>query len=172
MDKNYYLNEYQSLREEIIVRMKFLHWTLSLSVVLQIILLIAGYFLYIRGQNIILYLLLAPIFLNFLTFNYQSNQMTMEAAAKYIHESLKPKVEKIIKEEIWEWEKYFANHKGYYRFEAFFKILPLLSPNLIPLAIIIKRVPLDPWEVVLLIFDLALMLFVIENFRYKLRRVK
>ncbi len=168
-----HIEEYKALRKEIVARVQFMHQTINFSIFLQTILLTVGYFLYLRGYDIILFVLFVPIFLNFLTFNYQSNQMSLEAIAKYIHESLNERAKTAAKEDVvWEWERYFANHKAYYRFEAFFKVLPLIFPNIIPVALLVMRISLDPWELVLLIFDFVLLLIMIENFRYKLRRVK
>ena len=172
MQNDWHINEYKALRGEIVKRIIFLHQTINLHIILQIILLIFGYLLYSQGQGIIFYALLSTIFLNFITFNYQSNQMSLEAISKYIHESLRPKVKDIVKEDVLEWEKYFADHKAHYKFEAFFKATPFIFPNLIPLIVLILRPPLGFWENFLIIFDLVLFIIMIENFRYKLRRVK
>lgn len=172
MNANWHIQEYKSLRQEALERIKFLHYTLNLSIILQIVLLFFGYYLYIKGQDIVLYALLAPIFLNFLTFNYQSNQMSLEAIIKYIHNSLAPQVKKSGNENSLEWDRYFANHKRYYKFEAFFKVLPIFFPNLVPFIILFLGARLDLWKIFLLIFDFLLLIFIIENFRYKLHRVK
>lgn len=172
MNNNWNITEYESLREEGVTRIQFLHQTLIVSVVLQVVLLGFGYVLYLQDVDIVFYLLLIPIFLNFLTFNYQSNQMSLEAISKYIHESLAPKVRNQSADALLEWDKYFSDHKGYYKFEAFFKVLPLIFPNLIPIVLLIVKAPMTGWEIVLLVFDFLLLAIMVENFRYKLRRVK
>ncbi|TSC97115.1 MAG: hypothetical protein CEN88_169 [Candidatus Berkelbacteria bacterium Licking1014_2] len=172
MNEEWHLNEYRLLRREMISRIKFLHQTLSFSIILQIALLMFGYYLSIQGKDIVLYLLLIPVLMNFLTFNYQSNQMSLEAIGKYIHEALRPQIKKEFKKDVWQWEQYFSNHKSFYKYEAWLKILPLLLPNVIPIIILIEQMPLDWRGIVILIFDFLLLLIVAANFRYKLRRVK
>ena len=171
--RDWHVEEYKSLRKEIVARVQFMHQTLNLSVILQIALFVIGYYLYLNGYDIVLFILLAPVFLNFLTFNYQSNQMTLEAISKYIHESLNSRTkDSTSSRDALEWDRYFADHKAHYKFEAFFKVMPLIFPNVIPLALLVLQIPLNPWELTLLIFDLVLLLIIAENFRYKLRRVK
>lgn len=172
MNESWHLSEYRLLRQEMISRIKFLHQTLSISVILQIALLAFGYYLSMQGKNMVLYLLLIPVLMNFLTFNYQSNQMSLEAIAKYIHESLRPRIKEEFKKDTWQWEQYFSNHKARYKYEAFLKILPLLLPNVIPIVILIKQMPLDWWGIVILAVDFLLLLIMVAGFRYKLRRVK
>lgn len=173
MVNNWSIAEYTALRQEIITRIKFLHQILAASVLMQVALLMFGYILYLREVELTLYLLLVPILCNFLTFNYQSNQMSLEAISKYIHESLSPRVQKAVKKEsVLEWDKYFSVHKGHYKFEAFFKVMPLIFPNLMPFVPLFVSRPLTGWEITLLTFDFLLLVIMVENFRYKLRRVK
>ncbi len=172
MDNDLNVVEYQSLRQELTERIKFLHQTLNLLVILQVFFFVVGYFFHSQGHDLNFYLLMIPLLTNSLAFNYQSNQMSLEAITKYIYKSLGPRVKKSGHEGIWEWERYFADYKGNYKFEAFFKVIILFWPNLIPFIMIVRRTDLTGLENVLLVIDIILFIIMGESFRYKLHRVK
>ncbi|MBI2263211.1 hypothetical protein HYU72_01030 [Candidatus Berkelbacteria bacterium] len=164
MENNGHANEkeYETLSQKGMAREQFLHNTINLHIILQIVLFIVGYILYLQDYDIVLFVLFIPIFLNSMTFNYQSSQSTLEEIGRYINKHYKEL----------KWERSFAEHREHYKFEAFFKVLPLLFPNTIPIALLVLQTPLNQWEIVILVFDLVLLLIMIESFRYKLRRVK
>lgn len=143
----------RNLRNEVLERAKAIHQMINLAVVLGAGFLVASFWL---GENITadkfqIYILLIPIVFAGLTFNYQANQMTLEAVAGYVR-GISPG-----------WEEYYGSHKQKVQLTSFLKVLPLLLPQLLPLFFLESR-SLQPflWWV-----DIVLFLLVLFNFRYK-----
>lgn len=143
----------RNMRHEILERAKALHQMIDLAVGLGAVFLITSFWLKtnIRPENFEVYILLIPIVFAGLTFNYQANQMTMEAVARYVM-TISPG-----------WDEYYASHKRKVQLTSFLKVLPLLLPQLLPLFFYTSRVtqPLLWWV------DMVLLLLVLFNFRYK-----
>ncbi len=145
-----------NMRDEILERAKALHQIINLAVLLGGIFLVAAFWLkqLLIPADFELFILLIPIVFAGLTFNYQANQMTMEAVASYVR-TISPG-----------WEEYFGAHKQKVQLTSFLKILPLLLPQLLPLFF------LASWSTQPLLWgtDVILFLLVFFNFRYKIVR--
>lgn len=153
-DDQFKLEEFKVNWTEIVERVKILHGLIALAVILMAVFLIGGVFLFgqLGTERFSWYLLLIPVVFACLTFNYQANQMTMEAVASYaqnIHSG---------------WHNYYGSHKRSYQLTSFLKVLPLLLPLLIPFIVD----PVSANAQILRFFDFALLALVIFNFRYKL----
>jgi hypothetical protein len=169
------IKEFECLRHEMHARIKFLHQTINLAIIFWLILLIAVFYLVSRGiprELLITLLVIAPIIFDLLCFNYQSNQNSLESIAKYIHEAVRPRVAEAGGQEILEWEKYFALLKIPFKFESSFKIFPFVLPSIIPFVLLSMKVPLNFFQYAIIVVDIIFLIFMLENFRYKLRRVK
>ena len=118
------------------------------------------------------FLLFVPILFDLLGYNYQSNQNSLESIARYIHDSIRPQVKEMSGQDILGWEKFFAGQKLPFKFESIFKVFPFVLPSFIPLALLSLRIPLTPFQRVLVWIDIVFLILLLENFRYKLRRVK
>lgn len=142
------------MRQEITERVKLLHQLIYGSTLLSAFFVAFGSWLYMNVPQEVFnwYLLLIPVVIAGLVFNYQSNQMTMEAVAGYLKSADDG------------WEKHYGNHKQGVQLTSFLKVTPLLLPLLLPFII----EPLTDHQMYLRYFDFALLLFVIANFRYKL----
>lgn len=147
------LEELRSMRIEILERAKALHQMINFAVWLSVVFIVATFWLVksINPENFEVYILLIPMVFAGLTFNYQANQMTMEAVAGYVRK-LSPG-----------WEEYYGNHKQKFQLTSFLKILPLLVPQLLPFFFYNSRLtqPLLWWV------DVVLLFLVLFNFRYK-----
>lgn len=113
-----------------------------------------------------------PIVLCMLGYNYQSNQNSLESIPKYFFEHIKPIIEKKSNTKILGWEKYFAIQKEPFKVESVAKVFPFILPVLIPIYFLLTKFPLQDYQTIIAIVDIMFFLFMIENFRYKLRRVK
>lgn len=143
----------RNMRHEVLERAKALHQMINLAVGLGVVFLIASFWLgtFISPESFQVYILLIPIVFAGLTFNYQANQMTMEAVARYVTTISSG------------WDEYYASHKRKVQLTSFLKILPLLLPQLLPLFFYPSRMtqPFFWWV------DIVLFLLVLFNFRYK-----
>ncbi|OGD61209.1 hypothetical protein A3A71_01265 [Candidatus Berkelbacteria bacterium RIFCSPLOWO2_01_FULL_50_28] len=156
VDDQLKIEEFKINWTEIVERVKILHGLITLAVILMTVFLISGVFLFGRltTEGFSWYLLLIPVVFACLTFNYQANQMTMEAVAGYARSVYSG------------WDKYYGSHKQRYQLTSFLKVLPLLLPLLIPFFVAPEILSLQ----ILRWVDLALLALVIFNFRYKLSR--
>lgn len=171
----WHLKEYEKLRDEIKERIILLHKTINMAIIFWLIFLLAiiGLLILDAEKSIIYtFLLIIPIIMSLLAFNYQTNQNSLESIAKYCHEKIKPKLDKKYNSYILGWEKFFAIQKRPFRFESVTKVLPFLLPLLIPIYFLIARYPLENYQIIIAVVDIVLLVIVSENFRYKLRRVK
>lgn len=152
--------ELTNLRQEILERVRSLHGLITVATYLSVFLLVAAFFLITLLPVVTFnwYLLLVPLVFITLTFNYQANQMTMEAVGAYLRS----------KEEGGGWETFYERYKKRAQLTSFLKILPLLVPQLIPIVLWSLAVPLTDNQQVLASVDVALFFLVIANFRYKL----
>ena len=152
--------ELKNLRQEILERVRGLHGILTVSSYLTTAFLIAGFILVAFTPVTLMYwyALLAPLVFVTLTFNYQANQMTMEAVGAYLRS----------KEQDSGWETFYGHHKKRVQLTSFLKIMPLVIPQVIPVILLIVNAPLTESQAVLASVDTALFLLVAANFRYKL----
>ncbi|MCX6811320.1 MAG: hypothetical protein NT039_01330 [Candidatus Berkelbacteria bacterium] len=174
-EEKWFILEFKNLRDELNDRIIFLHRTINLAIVFWVIFLLAVFALLIfnaKKELIYTFLLLIPIVMDLLAFSYQTNQNSLESIPKYFHEKIKPRLDKKYQSNILGWEKFFAQEKWPFRFESITKVFPFLLPSLIPIYFLIARYPLVEYQVIIAIIDIVLLLVVLENFRYKLRRVK
>jgi len=171
----WFIKEYEGLRYELSERIKFLHNTINLAIVFWALFIIL-YFVFVAiglsKYHIITYLLLIPIVLDMVGYNYQSNQNSLESIAKYFHEHIKPGIKSKYKARLLEWEAYFAKQKEPFKVESVTKVFSFIMPTFIPIYLLASNVQLDKPQQILAIFDLILFVLMLENFRYKLRRVK
>lgn len=176
MDKEKWQSvEFKGLRGELNNRISFLHNTINLAIVFWLVFLIVGFvFIAIEMDRtfFLTYLLLIPIVIDLLAFNYQSNQNSLESIARYFQYQLKPKVEIECGSEILDWEMFFANDKVPYRFESVTKVFPFVLPSIIPIYFLSVGIQVNNYQMAILIIDIALLVLMLINFRYKLRRVK
>lgn len=142
------------MRQEITERVKLLHQLIHGATLLSAFFVAFGSWLYMNVPQEVFYwyLLFIPVVMSGVVFNYQSNQMTAEAVAGYL------------KEVGDSWEQYYGKHKQGVQLTSFLKVTPLLFPLLLPFFV----EPLTSYQMYLKYFDIALLLFVIANFRYKL----
>ena len=154
MDTN--KEDLRNMRAEVLERAKALHQMINLAVGLGAVLLVAAFWLkqILLPADFEIFALLIPIVFASLTFNYQANQMTMEAVSGYVH-GISPG-----------WDEYYGRHKEKVQLTSFLKIMPFLLPQLLPLFF------LASWSTQPLLwgFDAILFLLVIFNFRYKILR--
>jgi len=167
--------EYEQLRHELNSRIDFLHKTINLAVIFWLIFLIFSFFFMALGMPknfYYTYLLLIPVVMDLLGFNYQSNQNSLESIARYFQHHLRPSLEEKHGKDILCWEKFFADDKFPFRYESATKIFPFVLPSIIPLYFLINKIPLEHYQTTILVIDLVLLALMLIIFRYKLRRVK
>lgn len=152
--------ELTNLRQEILERVKGLHGLITTGTYLSAFFLVAGFFLSTLLPTVTFnwYILTLPLVFALLTFNYQANQMTMEAVGAYLRQ----------KESSEGWETFYDRYKKGVQLTSFLKILPLLVPQLLPIILWATNASLEPNQQLLASADLVLFLLVIANFRYKL----
>lgn len=153
--------EYKMLRAEINTRIEILHQTINLAVILLAVFLVAGSGLYLASSDQLLiesYLLLLPLVFAGLTNNYQANQMTLEATARYLQTKAQG---------ISEWEDFYGRHKRHYKLLSFLKTLPLFIPLTLPLVVWLIFGWPEGKLGILAAIDLLLFSLIIFNFRYK-----
>lgn len=152
--------ETTGLRQEILERLRLLHNILTAASYLIVALLIAGFFLYaLVGTTLtVWYLLLWPLVFAPLTFNYQANQMTMEAVSAYLKS----------KEAGHGWETFYGAYKQRVQLTSFLKVLPLLVPQLVPIVLWGAGTTFTAGQQILALVDGVLFLLVVVNFRYKI----
>lgn len=163
-------DEYLSLREEVAQRAILLHqlintatWLTTASLFLIIYLLFAG----AERQLIDLLLTFLPIIFAGLTFNYQANQMTLEAVA-YRCDRLGKRQQK---ENATSWDDDYGRHKQKYQLTSFLKVVPLLLPQITSLILAAFGLLTNSALINFLIgIDLLLFVLVLFNFRYKISR--
>ena len=172
-EKEILIEEFRALRQEINTRLKILHQQIVVASVFWVVLIVTGIFLSQVYPTGILYnfLLLIPLIFVGLTFNYQDNQRTLETTARYREENLKPKLQKVWGQEVFEWEKWFTEQKKRYQFSSSYKLFALLTPFILPMILLFFAV-LDGFQFILAITDLIFLIIIIINFRYKLFRIK
>ena len=165
-DKGVVEEEYRVLREEIVARIKLLHQIILTASFLGALFLIGGAWLVsVSKAGLVFYLLVIPIIFAGVVFNYQDNQRTLEATARYIEEELRPKLGGLA------WERYLAAHKKRFQVSSAFKLFALLAPFILPI-IVMLHYELNPAQSVLAWIDLLLLLVILVNFQYKLYRIK
>lgn len=167
--------EFKTTRNELNNRIDFLHKSINLGAIFWLIFLITTFFFIAIGLEknfFITYLLLIPIVIDLLAFNYQSNQNSLESIPRYYYYKLKPLLEKKYGEDILEWEKYFAEDKEPFKYESVTKVFPFVLPSIIPIYFLFSGTPLNTLQIILVIIGILFLLLMLEGFRYKLRRVK
>ncbi len=153
------MNEYESLRNEVIARIKILHHQISLAVTLSFLFIFGFLIFYTNQEALIIYLLTLPVVFYLLTFNYQANQMTMETVARYLRTKHKS-----------QWEKFYVEHKKGIRISSFLKVLPFFFTPIFCLIYLPIVANLSRTENIFYILDWVLLALVIYNFKYKLKR--
>lgn len=151
--------EFTNLRLEIVERAKLLHQTINLAVILSVVLLVSGFFLqsFLTPEQFTWYLAFTPLVFALLTFNYQSNQMTLEAVAAYVNAGKSSD----------EWDDAYIKHKRRVVLTSFLKVWPLLIPQLLPLVLLVYGYPLTTGQTHLLILDIVFLALGLINFYYK-----
>ncbi len=169
------MKEFEVLRNELNDRISFLHRTINLAMVFWFVSVIALFCFISCGLSydlLITFVLMVTIAIDLLAFNYQSNQNSLESIAKYIYEVVRPRVIETTGQDILEWEMYFAVQKRPFRYESALKVFPFVLPSLIPVSLLVLKVPMDRLQMALAWVNVVFLFIMIENFRYKLRRVK
>ena len=164
------LEEYRGARAEVRERALFLHNSLNLGVLLGF----AGATVWVLLNAVHVsptlrytFLLLLPIVFATLTFNYQANQMTLEAVAGFSDRLRKSPEFKTPGES---WDEAYGNRKRSVELTSFLKVLPLLIPLLLPFVVIgIANGFPTGGNGILCGVDLALFAVVLANFWYKTR---
>lgn len=145
-------------RNEITARVTLLHNQLTVAAVMSLIVLLAFLWLVGTGKEIWLLLGVVPIFAA-LTFNYQANQITMEAMARYLVVSGSDDKG---------WEEYWGNYKLKIRLASVIKTTALILPQLVILVWLSFFVELNQPQLLILAFNWLLGVLILINFRYKL----
>ncbi len=174
-EERWFKLEFENLRHEQTARIVYLYQSINLAIIIWVIFILAFFgMLILRVEEKIIYsfLLIVPIVIDLVAFVYQSNQNSLESIANYFHEVVKPKLDRKYHRNILRWEKFFAKEKRPFRYESVTKVFPFLLPSIIPIYLLAAKYPLLPHQIALAIIDIGLLLLVIENFRYKLRRVR
>lgn len=174
-EESWYKLEFKCLRQELKDRVIFLHKTINLAIIALMVLTIITFILIalkINRDLIHTFVLLIPIILFMIGFNYQSNQNSLESIPKYFEETMRPMLKEKYGEKILGWEKFFAQQKEPFKIESVTKVLPFLSAAVIPFYFIFAEVTLAQYQWVLVVVNIFLFIVFLENFRYKLRRVK
>ena len=153
------MNEYESLRNEVIARIKILHHQISLAVTLSFLFIFGFIIFYTNHEALIIYLLALPVVFYLLAFNSQANQMTMEAAAYHI-----------MKKHTSNWDKFYGEYKKGVRITSFLKVLPFFFTPIFCLIYLPIVASLSKTENIFYIIDWVLLALVIYNFRYKFKR--
>lgn len=170
------LLEYKQLRGELNNRINFLHNSINLAVIFWLIFLIMSFLFMALGmpkEMLITFLLLIPIIMDLLCFNYQSSQNSLESIARYNEYYLKPKLEEQYKtSNILGWEKFFATDKEPFKIESSTKVFPFILPSIIPFYFLFAHTSLLPYQTTILTIDIVFLVLILIIFRYKLRRVK
>ena len=146
------MREFEALRNELNDRISFLHKTINLAIAFWLVSVIALFYFISCGLSydlLITFLLVVPIIIDLLAFNYQSNQNSLESVAKYIYEVARPRVMEITGQDILAWEKYFAIQKHPFRYESALKVFPFVLPPLIPVSLLVMKVPMNRLQRVL-----------------------
>lgn len=167
--------EYESLRRELNSRVIYLYKIINLAVFLWVVflgMLFVFWTLEVKKEIIITFLLFVPIIIDLVAFVYQTNQNSLESVARYIHFKIKPRLDKKYKVNMLGWEKFFAKEKRPFQYESVTKVFPFVLPSIIPIYLLLAGQELAPYQITLTVVDLVLLVIMIENFRYKLRRVK
>jgi len=166
--------EFKASRHELNNRIDFLHKSITTAVIFWLVFLIATFFFLAIGldkEMFITYLLLIPLVIDLLAFNYQSNQNSLESIPRYYFYYLKPQLDKKYGS-ILEWEKYFADDKEPFKYESVTKVFPFVLPSIIPIYFLFSGSDLNALQIILVIVDILFLVLMLESFRYKLRRVK
>ena len=162
------LEEHRILRQEITERIGVLHGQLNIAAVLLFILVVIIWVFGVNGGTTLNWLLLES-FIPFicLAFNYQANQMTMEAVARYIDEQLVPKMDGGFG-----WGKFWSDYKARVRLISFTKVLALILPivSIFVWSILAWGDLTQPQKIVA-VFNALLFFIGVVNFRYKYSRV-
>jgi hypothetical protein len=157
------IEEYRTIREEVVKRAKALHQMIILATILEAVFLIAGIWIYANYGNLFAYyLVFIPIVFAGLVFNYQDNQKTLESLAGYIRSRLGPKLDNSLG-----WDEFFGEEKAKRRLSNGYKVFALLMPFLIPIVLLIYT-NISGVELTLAYIDLVLFALILINFRYKL----
>ena len=164
------LEEYRGARTEVRERAKFLHTTLSLAVILESFAAATWSVLVLLHAPTSLqhtFLLLQPIIFATLTFNYQANQMSLEAVAGF-SDRLRSSTEFNVEAE--SWDQAYGKHKLGFELTSFLKIFSLILPLLLPFVVIqLGSSYPQGGNGILCSVDIALFALVLANFRYKAR---
>jgi len=155
--------EYVALRQEVLERVRILHGTLNLLAVLEVVLAVlivsSGTF---DGNPVFWRLaLICPLLLVGLVFNYQANQMALEAAAAASDKIRRTEPGKT-------WDEHYGQHKTRVRLTSFLKVWPILALLVPVVSYLFLWEFYDPVNSILVIINIAVALIVLINFRYKL----
>ncbi|HEY1074207.1 MAG TPA: hypothetical protein VGE59_00700 [Patescibacteria group bacterium] len=170
MKEEILLTEYEILRREVIERVGALHRLIALASILAFLSLLGTTFLFsfhATQTQLWTYLLFLPPVFAGITFNYQANQMTLEAVAMF-----SDKIRKQLGGNAMGWDGFYGRWKKAVQLTSFLKTLPLLMPLAIPFYALSQEQLLksEPQLVWLTIFDIVLATLVVINFYYKLLR--
>lgn len=168
------LKEYEQIKEELSDRAIMLHHLILLGIVIWSVFLLSMFlFIHLKlsSELLLSFLFLIPVVFAGLTFNYQANQMTLEALAAYINEELKDQIRSKAGDRTIGWDEYYGRYKKDYQLTSFLKVTPFLLPFFIPTfaVLVVDGLPENIWLQLLYWFDWFLFLLAIINFRYKIR---
>lgn len=167
--------EFKNLHNELTARIIYLYKTINLAIIFWVIFLLAFFGMQILGVEkkiIYTFLLIIPVIFDLVAFVYQTNQNSLESIANYFHKRIKPQLDKKYKSNMLQWEKFFAEQKRPFRYESITKVFPFILPSIIPIYLLTAKYPLEQYQIVIAIIDIVLLIIVLENFRYKFRRVR
>ncbi len=155
---------YHTLRQEVVVRVFILHLLLAIAsafcVLVGITLIWLNAFK-VDPSLITLFIATVPLPFAFLTFNYQANQMTLEAVARYSQALETTKNSG--------WDHYYGQYKVWVRLTSFLKVVPLLVPIVATLIYLLPHSFSSNQPIIAALWwaDLLLALLITYNFRYK-----
>ncbi|HSX42255.1 MAG TPA: hypothetical protein VLE93_02795 [Candidatus Saccharimonadales bacterium] len=158
-------SEYMVLRGEITARAKTAHDVLNVATVLSFLAVAVGFVAQWFGE-LQTFLLFLPVVFGFLTFNYQTNQWTLFALARYLRDQSSSKSMAV------GWENYVvAERAKSHHLLSFLALLPLILPLLLPLFVWwLYGDSASTLDTALTTIDLIILALAIFNFRYLLKK--
>lgn len=169
MQEDLLLTEYETTRREVIERAGALHRLIALASTLAFVALIVASILqalHATQEQLWTYLLFLPPIFAGIAFNYQANQMTLEAVAMF-----SDRLRTQLGGNSMSWDGFYGRWKKAVQLTSFLKTLPLLMPLVIPFyALSLPWIKHEPQLMWLMIVDILLALLVIVNFYYKALR--
>jgi len=174
-EEKWFKLEFNNLHNELTARIVYLYKTINLAIIIWVVFILAFFAMVILDTDkkiIYSFLLVVPIVIDLVAFVYQTNQNSLESIPRYFHLIIKPRLDKKYSRDMLQWERFFAKEKWPFRLESITKVLPFILPSIIPIYLLVEKYPLENYQTIIAWVDILLLVVVLENFRYKLRRVK